>query len=540
MLPETVIRRLTALGDIAQQGKRLNGLFRLMEEPILWHEAYANIYSNDGALTPGADNVTLDGFSHERVASIVARLKEGTYRFRPVRRVFIPKKNGKKRPLGISSGNDKLVQEVVRLILERMYEPIFENSSHGFRPHRSPHTALEQMKHEWTAVKWLVDMDIRDYFNTIPHDLLMQLLSKRIEDKRFLRLIQAMLDAGYLEDWKYHTTYSGVPQGSIVSPILANIFLHELDCFMNTMKERFEQGKRRKDNPEYRRYSYQIARLRKKWQTLSGKEEHKEELEELQRAIKQLQHLRRRHPSGDPFDSKYKRLYYCRYADDFCIGIIGSKADAEQVRQEVRDYLEQTLRLSIAEEKSHIRHGKEGVIFLGYWVGTYTGDKIVKVKRGSRHTTFKAISERLQLRIPPGRLQHFCTSKRYGNYETRKARRKRELTRNSDTEIVLVYNAELRGLANYYALALAVKRQMNKLAFIWQGSLFKTLANKHKTSMRKIARQLKTEDGHCVIVQKNQKTRITRLFRLKDWSAPHPANPNVDRLPNTFVPTLCR
>jgi RNA-directed DNA polymerase len=311
------------------------------------------------------------------------------------------------------------------------------------------------MKHEWTAVKWLVDMDIRDYFNTIPHDLLMQLLSKRIEDKRFLRLIQAMLDAGYLEDWKYHTTYSGVPQGSIVSPILANIFLHELDCFMNTMKERFEQGKRRKDNPEYRRYSYQIARLRKKWQTLSGKEEHKEELEELQRAIKQLQHLRRRHPSGDPFDSKYKRLYYCRYADDFCIGIIGSKADAEQVRQEVRDYLEQTLRLSIAEEKSHIRHGKEGVIFLGYWVGTYTGDKIVKVKRGSRHTTFKAISERLQLRIPPGRLQHFCTSKRYGNYETRKARRKRELTRNSDTEIVLVYNAELRGLANYYALAKA-------------------------------------------------------------------------------------
>src|SRR5690348_11699454 len=216
MLPATVIRRLEALGEIAKQGKRLNGLFRLMEHLILWQEAYATIYSNHGALTPGVDGVTLDGFSQERVASIIARLKDGSYRFRPVRRVYVPKRNGKKRPLGISSGDDKLVQEVVRMILERIYEPIFESSSHGFRPGRSPHTALQHMEQEWTAVKWMIDMDIRDYFTTIPHELLMDLLKKKIEDTRFLCLIQAMLDAGYLEDWTYHTTYSGVPQGSIV------------------------------------------------------------------------------------------------------------------------------------------------------------------------------------------------------------------------------------------------------------------------------------------------------------------------------------
>jgi len=201
MLTATVIRRLDALSEISQQGKQVNGLFRLLENPILWHEAYANIYANKGAMTPGVDEVTLDGFSEERVASIITRLKNGTYRFQPVRRTYVPKKNGKKRPLGISSGDDKLIQEVVRILLERIYEPVFENSSHGFRPHRSPHTALEQIGQEWTAVKWVIDMDIRDYFTTISHDILMGLLRKKIADERFLRLIQAMLDAGYLEDW---------------------------------------------------------------------------------------------------------------------------------------------------------------------------------------------------------------------------------------------------------------------------------------------------------------------------------------------------
>src|SRR5258707_9062627 len=173
MLSETVIRRLEALGEISKQGKPINGLFRLLETPILWHEAYANISANDGATTPGTDNTTLDGFSEERVASIIARLKNGSYRFHPARRTYVPKKNGKKRPLGISCGDDKLIQEVVRIILERIYEPVFENTSHGFRLGRSPHTALEHIGHEWTAVKWLIDMDLRDYFTTIPHDLLL-------------------------------------------------------------------------------------------------------------------------------------------------------------------------------------------------------------------------------------------------------------------------------------------------------------------------------------------------------------------------------
>src|SRR5919109_5255930 len=164
MLTATVMRRLAALGEISKQGKRINGLFRLLENPILWHEAYANIYANEGAITKGIDEVTLDGFSQERVTAIITRLKNGTYRFKPTRRTYLPKKSGKKRPLGISSGDDKLVQEVVRIILERIYEPIFEESSHGFRPGHSPHTALQYLDRQGDAVKWWIDMDIRDYF----------------------------------------------------------------------------------------------------------------------------------------------------------------------------------------------------------------------------------------------------------------------------------------------------------------------------------------------------------------------------------------
>ena len=213
------------------------------------------------------------------------------------------------------------MQEVVRSILEKIYEPIFEESSHGFRPERSPHTALETIKQEWQAVKWLIDMDLRSYFDTINHDLLMGLLQKRIGDTRFLRLIKAMLDAGYLEDWTYHSTYSGVPKGSIVSPLLANVYLHELDVFMRKLKEQFDQGERRKKHPAYHRYTERIRLLRKKADTLKGKEGTQQQLQAIQDEIRQVDRLRKHLPSGDPFDSGFKRLHYCRYADDYVSAI---------------------------------------------------------------------------------------------------------------------------------------------------------------------------------------------------------------------------
>jgi RNA-directed DNA polymerase len=396
------------------------------------------------------------------------------------------------------------------------------------------------MERKWTAIKWIVDMDIQSYFDTINHDLLIALLERKIEDKRFLHLIQAMLDAGYLENWTYHTTYSGVPQGSIVSPLLANVYLHELDCFMKNLSEQFTQGKTRKLNPTYTRGTSEIQTLRKKWDTLKREEATKEQLQEVQRQIKQVQHRRRSIPSSDPFDSGYKRLYYCRYADDFIIGIVGSQADAEKVRQQVRQFIQETLKLTIAEEKSHIRHAKKGVTFVGYWVHTYSGNRIVKVKRGSWYTTFKSVSERIQFHIPKGVLQTFCAAHQYGNYATYKPLHKARLMVLDDAEIILAYNGELRGLANYYARAHSAKREMNKLEGMWRASLFKTLAAKHQESVSQIARRLRTEDGYALTIRGTKKTRLIKIFRLKDLKPPFPTDQAIDSLPNTMTLTLSR
>jgi len=325
-----------------------------------------------------------------------------------------------------------------------------------------------------------------------------------------------------------------------LSPLLANVYLHELDVFMRKLKEQFDQGERRKKHPAYHRYTERIRLLRKKADTLKGKEGTQQQLQAIQDEIRQVDRLRKHLPSGDPFDSGFKRLHYCRYADDYVIGITGSRADAEQVRQEVRRFIEETLKLTIAEEKSHIRHSRQGVIFLGYEVKTYSGNRIVKVKRGPRYTLYKATSERIQLHIPAGKLERFCQSKRYGDYHTMRATARKELTRLSDAEILLAYNAELQGLANYYALACNVKQRMNKLAYTWQTSFFKTLAHKHRQSVHKMTTRLKTENGYVLTVPDKDRTRVLRLFRLKDLRHPTPGRQDIDTPPNTLMFTLSR
>lgn len=303
-------------------------LYRNLYNPEFYLLAYANIAKSQGSMTQGVDGQTLDNMSLPRINRIIESIRNRTYQPKPAKRKYIPKKNGKLRPLGITSTDDKLVQEVVRMILEAIYEPTFSNNSHGFRPKRSCHTALTQVKKNFTGVTWIVEGDIKACFDNFDHHVLVELLRKRISDEAFIGLIWKFLKAGYMEQWQYNCTYSGVPQGSGISPICANIYLSELDNYMQEYKEKYDcEPERRRTTREYERASRRYRKARK---ALMGAEKSTPEL------VKEFKDSRRKKMNQhyyNPFEEGFKKIQYNRYADDFVIGVIGSKKDAEKSRK---------------------------------------------------------------------------------------------------------------------------------------------------------------------------------------------------------------
>jgi RNA-directed DNA polymerase len=491
-----------------------------MAEPLLWERAYTEIASNRGALTRGITNNTLDGFSLERVRGIIERIITGSYRFSPVRRVYIPKANGKMRPLGVPTADDKLVQGVVKILLEQIYEPVFSPYSYGFRRGRSCHTTLSCIQDTWAGVKWLVDVDVVGFFDNIDHSILLNLLRKKIDDERFIRLIEGMLKAGYLEDWNFNATYSGTPQGGVVSPILANIYLHELDEFLQRFKARFDKGKRRAENPVYRRLTIAIYSRRCRMDRLKA-EGRLDEAESVHREIKELEARRLPLPSRDGLDPNYRRLLYCRYADDFLIGIIGSKSDAHAVMTEVTEYLRSSLALDASPEKSKVSKASKGTVFLGYVVRTINGNRVMRKRIGQRYYRSRDPGDRIHLRVPHERIVRFNRRNGYGDLGQLKAIHRRYLIDSSVPEIVLAYNAEMRGIANYYRLAYVVKYSLRKLHFLWQTSLLKTLSFKLRLSVNQVVGRLRDENGLAARFKVRGKERRIEVFSLK----------HLDRLP---------
>ncbi len=465
MRPSQTILEL--IGKRGEKGLPLERVYKLLFNRDLYLQAYGKIYRNKGAMTHGVTDETPDGMSLEKIEAIIEALRYERYQWLPARRTYIPKKTGKKRPLGMPVWSDKLVQEVIRSLLEAYFEPQFSEHSHGFRPKRGCHTALREIYHNWRGVTWFIEGDIAQCFEKLSHELLIEVLKEHIHDGRFIKLMQDLLDAGYMEDWTYNQTLSGVPQGGIVSPILSNILLDKLDKFVeNVLIPQYTRGSRRKINPEYDKLRIDSRNQRRKGNT--------EKAEELR---KQSQTL----PSVMTNDPDYRRLKYVRYADDFVLGFVGPRSEAEEIKQQLRKFLREELNLELSEEKTLITHAaSEAARFLGYEI-TVLQDDTKRTKRRDTGRMCRSINRVIGLRVPEDVLK--AKMDRYK--KNGEATQRTELIKASDYTIVLTYQLEFRGIAQYYQLAYNM-RTLAKLKWVMEASLTKTLASKHKISVSKV------------------------------------------------------
>lgn len=461
----------TVLGVIRERGRHglpLERLYRQLFNKELFLIAYGRIYSNQGSMTPGVTTETVDGMSLAKIDAIIGALRTESYRWRPARRTYIPKKDSSKmRPLSMPTWSDKLVAEVVRLLLEAYYDVRFSERSHGFRPGRGCHTALTEIKNKWKGTHWFIEADIADCFGSLDHSIMVSTLAEHIHDGRFLQLIERMLKAGYLEDWRWNATLSGAPQGGIASPILSNIYLDKLDRFVaqQVIPEYWRGGVRRRP-PEYQRIS---DRIRTAWRR--GDRE----------AVRALKRQRRTLPSVDPFEPGHRRLHYVRYCDDFLLGFAGPKREAEEIKEKIRAFLRDELKLELSESKTLITHAaSQAARFLGYDIKAQHAD--TRLTSGGRK-----VNGAIGLFVPKDVIRTRCAIyMRHGKPSSRPM-----LLHDTDFGIVHKYGAEFRGFVQYYLLAQDVYR-LNTLQWVMETSMLKTLARKHKSSVRRMARKYKT------------------------------------------------
>ena len=491
-------RVLNSLNEHSKDSSyKFERLYRILFNEELFYVAYQKIASNGGSTTKGSDGRSIDEMSLTRIETLIASLKDESYQPHPSRRVHIPKKNGKTRPLGIPAFEDKLVQEVVRMILEAIYEGHFETTSHGFRPKRSCHTALLHIQKTFSGAKWFIEGDIKGFFDNIDHDVLVGILRERISDDRFIRLIRKFLKAGYVEDWTFHKTYSGTPQGGIVSPILANIYLDKLDKYVKEYIRHFDMGTKRRPGKE----SNDLANERKRTVRKLKKVKDGTEKAALVARLKAIEQERAAFPSGDEMDGSYRRLKYIRYADDFILGVIGSKEDAQRIKEDIKSFLSESLALELSEEKTLITHTGKSAKFLGYEITVTRNNHQRRDVQGRLRRTY---GKRVRLNVSMATLRDKLLE--YGAMEI-KLRNGKEIWKpkcrsglifNDDLEILDRYNRETVGFCNYYLIANNCV-VLHNFRYIMEYSMYKTFAGKYRSTVRKI----------------NKKYRLNKLFTVK-------------------------
>lgn len=517
---------LQAIRKMGEQDIPLTRVYRNLYCEELYLAAYGKIYRNAGALTPGTDpNDTVDAMSMKRIRQLIEALRYERFEFRPVRGQDIPKKSGGTRPLGMPNFTDKLMQEVLRMVLEAYYEPRFRESSHGFRPQRGCHTALSQLTRRFKGATWFIEGDIRGCFNNINHDVLMSILKRHIHDGRLLNLIEKSLKAGLVKEWYYEKTYSGVPQGGILSPILSNIYLNELDAFVeDVLIPQHTRGKHRATNPAYERLRGVTRRAYKQGDIATAKQ-----LEKQRRAI----------PTGDTQDPNYRRLKYIRYADDFILGFIGSKVEAQAIKAQLSAFLHDHLKLEMHEEKTLITHARtESATFLGYGLRTsLDNDKQARYQE----TTTKArnLNGQIRLELPKGYVR--AQSKRY--MRQGKPIHEAGLLYNSDAHILLTYQQRFRGIADYYKFAVD-RHKLSYLKYMMEVALVKTLAHKFKLSAPQVYAKYRsryTVKGYtyktlCVAVPTQNGTRYIYWGAIPlRYVSPHSSVPLNDSKPTDML-----
>jgi group II intron reverse transcriptase/maturase len=527
------LQRLECLRQLNTDREWLNSkLYRLLYKVDLYIVAYERVKSAPGNMTPGSDGKTIDGFSLQMIQQIIQEMRTEQFQFKPIRTVYVPKSNGKMRKLGIPSLRDKVVQEVIRMILECIYDSphgsYFHEASHGFRPGRSCHTALREIRGKWPATNWFLEGDISDCFGSIEHGVLISRLRKKIRDERFLNLIWKLLRAGYLDLREArHDSLAGTPQGGIASPILANVYLHELDEKVEEIRARLEQGKKKRKNPLYHKLVERKRRLQRKGGI------HTQAYRELGKQMRSM-------PAVEVNDPNFIRVKYLRYADDWLIGICGPRTLAEQVKEELKSFLQDHLKLTLSEEKTRITHAREEQAhFLGtqLFIGRGGIQRVVTINNGlSKPFKRRSTGSEIIMQAPTPKLikklesKGFCTAK--GTPTTKKA----WIYLDPD-QIVLLYNGINRGVQNYYRFADNFQ-QFGRIQYILHYSLAKTLAAKYKCSVRRIFKRF----GKAITIPvktKDKADRLVSFFVNHDWKKQRNGfqvgNKNIDLLQWTIT-----
>ena len=490
----------TILNIIQDRGKRrlpLDDVYRQLYNPDMYLRSYTKLYKNDGAMTPGTTGETVDGMSLEKIDRVIGAIRCEQWKWPPVRRIYIEKPKGGKRPLGMPDWSPKVVQDIIRSILEAYYEPQFSDRSHGFRPKKGCQTALTEIYNIWKGTKWFIEGDIKGCFDNIDHYTLMNILRENIHDNRFLRLIEGSLKAGYCEEWTYHPSLSGSPQGGIVSPILSNIYMDRLDKFVeNTLIPEHTQSERREEHPIYGQLNNQLATARRQGN--------------LER-IKALWREMKRYPSQNPDDPGYRRLRYVRYADDFLLGFAGPLVEAHQIKERISTFLATELQLTLSAEKTLITHAQTGrARFLGYEIGIMECPTKLDRTRGTR-----TVNGKVGMYIPKDVIQ--AKRKRY--LRDGEPIHRTELINDSKYDIIYRYQGEYRGLVNYYGMAQNLA-ELGYIRWTMETSLLKTLACKNQTSVMKETKRLQstieTPEGprKCLklVIHREKKTPLVAIF----------------------------